>query len=217
MDPTVPILIGYLLILLIGAWYVSREEELRGYFLTDRQSSILLLTFSNFSSIIGAGATVAIVAEVYRTGISFGLAMPVSFMVGAFVLGTLAKRINEVGREYGASNLADFFGIRFDAKNELLVGLVQVVLAMVWIAIQAIAFSSLVTAVTNVRFLTGVAVASIITIMYTAMGGLKIDLVSDAFQFWIICGVFTTLTGLARSNHGWTGVVTKLPPGHLDP
>jgi len=52
--------------MLFVAWYFSRKGSLEVYYLNQRKTSLWLMTFSNVATIVGAGATVAIVSEVYK-------------------------------------------------------------------------------------------------------------------------------------------------------
>ncbi|MFH1551840.1 MAG: hypothetical protein ABIC36_03095 [bacterium] len=91
MDTTAIILILYLATMFFVAWYFSKKESLEDYFANQRKTNIWFMTLSTVATVVGAGATVAIVSEVYNTGISYGIALPISFIVGMFVLGVLAR------------------------------------------------------------------------------------------------------------------------------
>ncbi len=57
-----------------------------------------------------------------------------------------------------------------------------------------------------------------ITVIYTTMGGLKVDIITDFIQFWIILVTFIIMTILGYVNiGGLTSLMSKLPAGHLNP
>ena len=82
MNSVIWIVGGYLFLLVLIAFFVSRKESLKSYLLNKQQSGLWILTFSSIVSMFGAGAVVTVVAEVYDTGISFGLALPISYIIG---------------------------------------------------------------------------------------------------------------------------------------
>jgi len=118
MDTTLIVLIIYLAAMFFVAWYFSRRESVEAYFVNQRKTNLWLMTFSTVATVVGAGATVAIVSEVYNTGISYGLALPISFIAGMFILGLLAKKIKEIGDQYGAHTIVDFFEKGLEEKTK---------------------------------------------------------------------------------------------------
>jgi|SRR3989338_6380092 len=218
MDTTTIVLIIYLATIFGVAWYFSRRESIEAYFVNQRKTSLWLMTFSTVATVVGAGATVAIVAEVYNTGISYGLALPISLMAGMFVLGLLAKKIKEIGDQYDAHTIVDFFEKRFGRKNKILTGWLQLFLLIIWIGIQAIAIASLASVLTGVDYIIALFFSAAITILYTAIGGLKVDIITDFIQFWVIVFVFFAMTIVGYQNIGSLGnLLAQLPSGHLDP
>src|SRR3989344_5598154 len=91
MSTTILVLVIYLVIMFFVAWYFSRKESAEAYFVNKRKTNVWLMTFSTVATVVGAGATVAIVSEVYNTGISYGIALPISFIVGMFILGLVEQ------------------------------------------------------------------------------------------------------------------------------
>src|SRR3989339_350515 len=218
MDTTAIVLIIYLVVMFFVAWYFSRKESIEAYFVNQRKTNLWLMTFSTVATVVGAGATVAIVSEVYNTGISYGLALPISFIAGMFILGLLAKKIKEIGDQYGAHTIVDFFEKRFGRKNKILTGWLQLFLLVIWIGIQAIAIASLASVLIGVDYVIALFFSAAITILYTAMGGLKVDIITDFIQFWVITLVFIAMAIVGYQSIGSFGdLLAQLPKGHLDP
>ncbi len=218
MNITLITLIIYFVLMLLVAWYSSRKESLETYYLNKRKTSLWLMTFSNVATIVGAGATVAIVSEVYNSGISYGLALPISFVVGMILLGILATKIRAIGEKYDAYSIVDFFEKRFGRKNKILVGFSQIFLLVIWIAIQAVAVATLASALIGVNFQLAIILAIGVTILYTTLGGLKTDILTDFIQFWIILIVFIIMAVFGYSQvGGFENLFANLPKGHLNP
>ena len=217
MSTTILVLVIYLVIMFFVAWYFSRKESVEAYFVNKRKTNVWLMTFSTVATVVGAGATVAIVSEVYNTGISYGIALPISFIVGMFILGLAAKKIKTIGDEYGARTIVDFFEKRFDKKNRNLTGILQLFLLTIWIGVQAIAISSLASVLIGIDYNVAIFVAAAIVILYTAIGGLKVDIITDFIQFWIIAIVFIIMAIVGYQHVGSFGnLFSQLPVGHLD-
>ncbi len=217
MNTTAIILLVYLAVMFLIAWYFSRKEKLEAYFLNKRKTSLLMMTCSNVATLIGAGATVAIVSEVYNSGISYGIALSASIIVGGLTLAIIAKHIRAYGKEHNIYTLVDFFHKRFDMKNKLLVGILQMFLLVVWIAVQAVAIASLASVLVGINYHLALILAAGITILYTTIGGLKIDIITDFIQFWVIMIVFIIMFFFANSSiGGMSNLLASVPKGHLD-
>ena len=218
MDITLFTLIIYLIIMFSVAWFFSRKQSLGSYFLNKKKTSLWLMVFSNVTTIVGAGATVGIVSEVYNSGVSYGLTLPISFIFGMFILGFVAKKIKTIGDEYDAHTIVDFFYKRFDKKTGILTAILQLFLITIWIGMQALAIAALASVLIGVEFQVALLLAAVVTITYTAIGGLKVDIITDFIQFWIILGVFIVA---AVFGYGYVGsfsnMLSQLPQGHLDP
>lgn len=218
MTATFVILLIYFVLLFAVAWYFSRRQDIEDYFANRRGTSLWLLTFSTVATVVGAGGTVGIVAEVYNTGISYGLALPAAYIFGMIILAITAKKIKQMGDEYKAYTVVDFFAARFDRKNEILAAVLQIFLLVVWIGAQAVAIASLTSVLTKMEYTWALLLTAFITVLYTTMGGLKIDIITDFIQFWIILIVFSVLALMGnRLTGGLHGLLRALPPGHLDP
>ncbi len=218
MNTTLFVLIIYLAILFFIAWFFSRKVSLEEYFLNKKKTGLWLMTFSTTATVVGAGATVAIVSEVYNSGISYGLALPISFTIGMIILAIVARKIKIIGDKYEAHTIVDFFHKRFDAKNKILTGVLQLFLLTIWIGVQAIAMASLVSVLVEIDYQVALFFVAVITILYTAVGGLKIDIITDFIQFWIILAMFIILAIVGYNHIGSiSNLLSNLPQGHLNP
>ncbi len=218
MNTTLIILFIYLALMFGIAWYFSRKESLSAYFLNNKKTSLWLMTFSTVATVVGAGATVAVVSEVYNSGISYGLALPISFVAGMLILGIMAKKIKAIGDEYDAHTIVDFFAKRFDTKNRILTGILQIFLLIIWIGVQAVAITSLAAVLVGVEYEIALILSALVVILYTSIGGLKIDIITDFIQFWIILIVFLILAFVGYSEvGGLSNLLSSVPEGHLNP
>lgn len=218
MDIVFIVLMAYLLLTFGIAWYFSRRESIEAYFLNSKSTGLWMMAFSTVATVVGAGATVAVVSEVYNTGISYGLFLPVSFVAGMIILGILSYKIREFGGRFKAYTIVDFFDKRFDKKNKVIVTILQLLLLIIWIGLQAVAFASLASVLIGIDYEIALVIAAFVTLIYTSMGGLKIDIITDFFQFWIFTILFIIMSLVGyNSIGGFASLFSRLPPGHLDP
>jgi len=218
MDIVIIVLLIYLVLMFGIAWYFSRREGIEAYFINSKKTGLWLMVFSSVATMIGAGATVAIVSEVYNTGISYGIALPVSLIVGALLMAFFSKKIKSFGEENKAYTLVDFFHKRFDNKNKILAFVLQLFILIMWVGTQGIAIAAIASVLTGINFHIALLLAAGITILYTSIGGLKIDFITDFIQFWIILIVFLIMALFSYNSIGSiSSLVSQLPQGHLDP
>src|SRR3989338_366438 len=218
MNSTLIILLIYFALMLLIAWYFSRKESLETYFINKRKTSLWLMVFSTISTIVGATATISVVSEVYNTGVSYGLALILAFTIGVFVLGLVARRMKTLGDKYSAYSIADIFYRRFDKKNKNLVSILQLFVLIGWIATNLAGLSAISSIVLGVNYSLAIGIAVLVTILYSAIGGLKVDIITDFIQFWIILIPFVIMAFIGYSEiGGLSNLISQLPQGHLNP
>ncbi|MDD4290230.1 MAG: sodium:solute symporter family protein [Patescibacteria group bacterium] len=218
MNSTLIILLIYFALMLAIAFYFSRKTSIEDYFINKRKTSLWLMTFSTISTVIGASATISVVSEVYNSGISYGLALILSFTIGIFILGLVSTRMKIVGDKYQAQSIADIFYKRFNRKNKNLVGVLQLFVLIGWIAVNLAGLSAISSIVLDVNYSLAIWISILITILYSTIGGLKVDIITDFIQFWIILIPFVLMTFIGYFEIGnLNNLISKLPEGHLNP
>lgn len=217
MNITLIILLVYLVVMFGVAWYFSRRESLEGYFINNKRTGLWLLTMASFATMIGAGSTVAIVSESYRTGISYGITFPLAIILGSIVLIVLSKKIKKAADEYDAYTVVEYFEKRFDRKNKILALILQIFMIVAVLGTQSIAMASLASVLIGINLKLAFLLAAGVTVLYITIGGLKIDFITDLIQSFIIIGLFLVLGAVVFLRIGGiTGLASSLPPGHLD-
>lgn len=210
-------LIGYLLFMFLVAWFFSRNSSLESYFLNSQSTGVLIMTISIVATTVGAGATVAMMSELYNTGISYGIALPSAMIFAAVLLGVVGKNIRIIGQKFKTYTLVDFFEKRFDNKNKNLMFVLQIIMLVLWLSTHAVALATLVSAITQINYIYVLLISASITVAYTAIGGLKIDFITDFIQFWIILVVFIITAILSYIKVGGiTNMITLIPKSHLN-
>ena len=211
------VILIYVIIIFWIARFFSRKESLQEYFLNSKSSGLRLLTFSNVATIIGAGAVLSTMAATYKSGISFGISDIIAFLLGGIILGIIAKKIAETGEKHQIYSIVDFFKKRFDRKNEILILIIQLLLLIIRTAVQIVWISFLINTLTNVNYYIALSISAWITIIYTSLGGLKIDIITDFFQFWTVLIILIVLAFFGYQHVGWiSNLIHNLPANHLN-
>ena len=217
LDTALFVLVIYLLLMFGIAWYFSRKEGLAGYFINNKRTGLWLLTMATFASWIGAGATVAIVSESYKTGISYGITFPLAIILGSVIFIILSKKIKKAADEYDAYTIVDYFRRRFDKKNGVLALILQIFMIVSVLGTQSIAMASLASVLTGISLKLAFFLAAGVTVFYITIGGLKIDFITDFVQSFIMIFLFMILSVIVYFKvGGLNNLVSGLPPGHLD-
>jgi len=212
------IVILYFALMLGIAWYFSRKENVNTYFLNNKKTGLWLMVFSNVATLVGAGAVVAMVSEGYNSGISYGLASIVLSMVGMIILAIFAKRLREYSEKNNIYSIADFYEKRYGSKNKKLLEILQPILMIIWVAVQVVAISALASFLIGINPTLAIVLAVGVTIIYTSLGGLKVDLITDFIQFWMILIILIAIAIFGYFQiGGFNQLVLSVPKTHFNP
>lgn len=217
MSPTYIVIIIYFVLILWVAWFFSRKESIQDYFINSRSSSLWLLVFSNVATLVWAGAVVTTVSEVYSTWISFWITNLASMVFGAILMAVFAPKIFKYWKEHWIYNVVDFFWKRFGKKSQILSLILQLLLLLIWTTLQIVAIWYLVSALTGISYLLALIVAMLFTTIYTSMWWLKIDIITDFIQFWIILIVLILMAVFGFNEIGsFSSLWAQLPSANLN-
>lgn len=125
-------------------------------------------------------------AEAYRTGISLAVTGFLAILIAFLFAAWLVPRIKQFGDNNNAYTMGDFYKARYSSANKSLVGIIILAAYLLGLAAQMVAVAALARVFFGVEFYIGLIFAIGITIAYTAFAGLKSDIFTDMFQFWVI-------------------------------
>lgn len=206
------VILTYFIIIFFIARYFSKKQSLQDYFLNNKSSGLWLLIFSNVATMIGAWAVITTMTATYDFGISFGITIMFSFLCWAIILWLLSKKIVRFWNTYGIYSIVDFFEKRFDQKNQMLVLIMQLIILLIWTTVQIVAITYLINALTGINYYVAIWISASITILYTAIGWLKIDIITDFIQFWIIIAIFAIMTSIWYQEIWWVQNLINILP-----
>lgn len=210
-------LAAYVLFILYIGIRASKREHLEGYLANNRNTKLFLLALSNIATAIGAGAIVGVASAAYTTGISYGLVVLISNVVGACFFIWVAPKIKAFGDKHRAHTTGDMMAHRFGKWTRYTYATAYVVAAFIWSAVQFVAIAQLLRILIGVRFELALLIAVGVTIFYTSLGGIISDIWTDFMQFWLMLLTFIILIPVAWSKAGGLSALTALPAASFDP
>jgi SSS family transporter len=170
----------YLLVQLIIGYVVSRRIKTEDdFFLGGRVMPTWALSFSLFATWFGAETCIGSSAAVFEKGLSGSKAEP--FGYGACLLITalfMAPRIWKA--KY--TTLGDFYSDRYGKMAEQISIWILIPSSLMWASAQIKAFGEVISATSSLPIEYGIVFATCFVIVYTFMGGMLGDIVTDVLQ-----------------------------------
>lgn len=191
---------AYVLVQLAIGWWASRRTASEAdYFVAGRRLGLAAVTLSLFATWFGAETVMGASAAVAGEGLSGARAEPFGYFLALLLMGFL---VAGKMREGGWLTLGDFFRERFGPRAETWCVVANVVTSVTWAAAQLAALGVIVSALTGLPAQTTLAVAAVLVVAYTALGGLMGDVVTDVLQGSVLLVGLVILVGVLVARAG---------------
>lgn len=187
------VLIVYLISVFSFGLYLSKKGGVESYFVNNRNTKLLFLIFTSLSTSVGAGTVLGVASSGFQTGISFGIIFMIASLLGWLLMALLAPRIKKFGDEHKAYTFGDYLSHQYSSRVRKIGRLVVLIAYFFATSIQFVAFAQLINVTTNISFTPALFMVAIVTVVYTAMAGVKGDFYTDAIQFFVMLPVFIFL------------------------
>ena len=210
-------IIAYLIVLFCIVLYFCRNQSLESYFVNKRSTSLLFMIFSNVATLIGAGAIVPSIGETYKGFTALAWANVSTLVLAVMLLGYIAPKIRKLGDKYNISTIVDYFQVRFDKKNRILMAIYQLMLLTVWIGLQSMAVTVLLSQILHIPYLEALLIVMAVCLLYSMVGGIKADIILDFVQFWVMLAIYLTMTIIACSHIDAIQIIKDTPTDVLNP
>jgi solute:Na+ symporter, SSS family len=192
-------LLSYVALQLALGFFIARNVKSESdYLVAGRSVGLPLSVFTVFATWFGAETCIGATAQSYRSGISgvtadpFGYAVCLLFM-GALLAVPLWRR--------KLTTLADLFRERFGKGAERAVVLLLVPTSVMWAGAQIRAFGQVLGASSELALTTTITIAATVVIIYTALGGMLADAISDLVQgIVLLLGMVLLLVLMVQSG-----------------
>lgn len=177
-------IIIYLFAQIAVGYLVSKKIKTEGdFFLAGRNLPTWMVSMSLFATWFGAETCIGSSAAVYEQGISGSRADPFGYTLCLVFMGLLLAARLWRG---GYTTLADFYRERYGSFVEKFSVWILFPSSLFWAAAQIRAFGQVVAASTDLPVDVAIIGAAAFVIIYTLMGGLLGDIVTDVLQGLIV-------------------------------
>lgn len=192
----------------IAAWMSRRIASDQDYIIAGRSLGAGLVAFSVFATWFGAEAIQVSAGEIYDKGLSGALIDPFGYGIAVVIVGLMLAA--PLWRR-GIVTFADMIRERYSPEVEKLFVLILLPGSLFWAAAQIRAFGQILSSSGGVDLATAILVAAVIIGVYSVVGGLLADAVTDVIQgLAVILGLFAlayvivTTVGFDKSLAGAT-------------
>lgn len=166
-------------------YYVSRGKISQSAFLvSDRNVNVFGLTFSLTASCFGIWILIG-PAEASTWG---GVGAVIGYAAGQSFVFLYFSKIGEKIRKIlpNATSLTEVIEKRYDRKILKLILILTILYLYVYFCAEVTAISKVVNLILGTPLWLTAALTIVSTLVYSLKGGLKISIITDKFQFWII-------------------------------
>lgn len=216
-DPAVTLLsagiAAYVLLQLAIGWLASRRVRTESdYLLAGRRLGLPLVSLSVFATWFGAETCVGSAGAVHAQGLSGSTAEPFGYALCLVIMALVyAARL----RERGYTTLADLFRERFSPRVEKLAVALMVPTSVLWAGAQVRAFGQVLGHATGLGLPAAIVLAASVAVIYTVLGGLYADAVTDLLQGLVLIVGLVALLALVLERLGGLSALTEIDPARL--
>ncbi|MEJ5361359.1 MAG: sodium:solute symporter family protein [Spirochaetota bacterium] len=177
-------ILAYIIFQLILGIIVSRKiHSDDDFILAGRKLGYLLVTFSVFATWFGAESCIGTSGAAYSDGLVGVTADPFGYAIVLFILGLFfASRLWNMK----LTTISDFFRNTYDSTVEKLTAIILIPTSLLWAAAQIRAFGQVLSASSELELTLSITISAIVVIVYTGLGGLLADAITDIVQGTIL-------------------------------
>ncbi len=214
MNLIIPALLGYMALqIVIGAWASRFVKTDSDYLVAGRSLTLPFVAMSLFATWFGAETVMGSSAAVYQDGLSGGRADPFGYALCLLGMGLfLAHRLRS--RNY--VTLGDLFRDRFSRTTEIAGSLLFIPSLVTWGAAQLLAFAYIIRELTGLDLTPALVLVTGLVVVYTWMGGLLGDVVTDFLQGGVlILGLIILAVTVVAAAGGLGAAISSIEPDQL--
>ena len=216
MNGVAMIIVGVYLAGMLGVgWWTNKYlvKTSTDYMLGGRSIPMLVLACSLAANNVGGGSTVGMANRAFG---SWGLSA--FWYVMAAAIGIIPMMIFAPQlRKALAFTIPEVVGRRFGKSAHLVTAMLNIISLFCLTASQILASGLILSLLVGISLNTGILLAAGFTVVYTVMGGLWADAITDVVQ-WIVIflGLLIAIPFVVSAAGGWAPMVAAIPPAKLD-
>ena len=205
-------LVGMLVIgAIVGKLKIKNSED---YMVAGRRMGLFMVAFSLSANNIGGGSTTGLAGKAFgawgMSAIWYVLAASIAMIPLAFFAPKIRKTL--------AVTIPEVIGRRFGKSSSIFSAILNIIALFCLTSSQVAASGSVVSALTGIPMNVCLILAGIVIILYTTLGGMIADQISDLVQFIIIfIGLAIATPFVINGIGGWQVLSEKLPAAQLSP
>ena len=205
-------LVGMLVIgAIVGKLKIKNSED---YMVAGRRMGLFRVAFSLSANNIGGGSTTGLAGKAFgawgMSAIWYVLAASIAMIPLAFFAPKIRKTL--------AVTIPEVIGRRFGKSSSIFSAILNIIALFCLTSSQVAASGSVVSALTGIPMNVCLILAGIVIILYTTLGGMIADQISDLVQFIIIfIGLAIATPFVINGIGGWQTLSAKLPAAQLSP
>lgn len=204
-------------IFFIGIWGARRTHTFEDYFSTSGGLGIIVLAGTVLATQWGGVTLLGIAGFAYQhlwMGVWYSLGAVIRFMFWAFLMAVVLRKVNPF-------SISEWFGLRFDDKNAVVMTVLNLVVSIGLLGAQFLGFGTVVTVFFDVPFQTSVIIGAIVVTAYTVVGGMWGVAYTDVVQVVIsgtaAVGMVLFLTATEGGFQTLRGASDTYPAEYFDP
>ncbi len=199
--------------LLLGVLVAKRVRTEDDFLLAGRKLGYVLATFSIFATWFGAESCIGTAGAAYAEGLAGVTADPFGY-TACLLLMSLVFAIPLWNLKL--TTIADFFRLRYSIATERLTAFIMIPTSLLWAAAQIRAFGQVLSASSELQLTITISIAALVVILYTALGGLLADALTDIIQGGVlIIGLIILLFSIVGDLGGIGAALAALAPDKL--
>jgi SSS family solute:Na+ symporter len=203
----------YMVLMLLIGWYASKKiKGSTDFLVAGRRLGIFLCTGTLFATWFGSGTCMGGAGNAYLFGNQGVIFDPWGAGVCLLLTGFFFARLMRRGKYL---TLVDLFHIRFGKGMGLCSSFSLLVAEMGWVGAQLVGFGTIIHYFSGLPLWVGIAISSILLVIYTYLGGMWAVTLTDVFQMIILTvGMVVILFMIVPLVGGWKEVFSNDPSGN---
>ena len=203
----------YLLVLLIiGIRSSSQVRTSLDYTLAGRSVPWMVLLATAGATMIGGGASVGMVSQVYEVGIAAAAITCAWHLQLIFVGLWVAPRL----RGLNLITVGDYIGLKFGPLARELSVVTCIVFLTGVLAAQMAAMGTVTNAILGIPYETALLIGASVTVFYSTVGGMRAVIKTDVLQFVIlVVGITIASAMLLEQNGGFAAMARQARAGQF--
>ena len=203
-------LTGYLALLMwIGLRSARQVKTSLDYTVAGRDVAWVVVLATTAATMVGGGASIGSVADVYTSGITFAL-ITCAWHIQLIVTGVwIAPKL----RGMNLLTVAEFFGQKFGEVARQLAVVNCLIFLVGALVAQLVAMGTITQTVLDIPYPVAVLGGAAVVVYYSTVGGIRAVVKTDVLQFVILVGGIGAAAGyLYLQNGGFEGIVERVGP-----